>query len=187
MDVLRLLVFTEAWEGLLPAQSSHDEPAGVLRPESLHSASQVGLEHAVPSCRQTNQNRSQWHLCRISLPHMSLVQARCFLQVRRGGSLVTTWARDAGLHRSWQHLRHSALRLSVKSRSPLQQMPVEPLSRHSPHILAPSPGTCRPSPACLARGCLAMADLQTAPDVLSSRGFGAEFLARAGCNPSGTA
>ena len=103
MDVLRLLVFTEAWEGLLPAQSSHDEPAGVLRPESLHSASQVGLEHAVPSYRQTNQNRSQWHLCRISLPHMSLVQARCFLQVRRGGSLVTTWARDAGLHRSWQH------------------------------------------------------------------------------------
>lgn len=41
MDVLRLLVFTEAWEGLLPAQSSHDEPAGMLRPEPLQPAPQV--------------------------------------------------------------------------------------------------------------------------------------------------
>ena len=175
--MLRLLVFTEAWEGLLPAQSSHDEPAGVPCPEPLQPASQVRLQHACPTCCQTEQNGLQQHLCRVSLLHISLAQTRCVLRVckfQADWSVNTSWGSDARLHRPWQHLRHSALLSSVKSRRPLQQMPAELLFRHRPLLLAHAD----PS---LPAGCLVMADCSSFSVITC---YGAEFLARAGCNPS---
>ena len=141
MDVLRLLVFTEAWEGLLPAQSSHDEPAGVLRPEPLQPASQVRLEHACPSCCQAEEKRSQWHLCRVFLPHISLVQSRSFLQVRRGAGWVKSPCQGCWV----AQVMTAPASLSSSPLCPLQQVPAELLSRHWL--------TCSPFPACAARGC----------------------------------
>eukprot|EP00891_Asterochloris_glomerata_P000611 jgi/Astpho2/611/Aster-04455 len=54
VDVLRLLVFTEAWEGLLPAQSSHDEPAGMLRPKPLQPAPQDATPPTQPETSSSN-------------------------------------------------------------------------------------------------------------------------------------